>query len=691
MVEFKGRADLKSPAKLKDRTKRGKAVLSALTVTANRAQVGARAIAHATKGVTATTYWLTNVMVVKGDAASLAVFAKRAAKDPNVTTIRRQHIYPLIAPIAPTAAVLAAAGEPEWGVAKIGADDAWAMGVLGQGIVVASIDTGVDYLHPALVDHYRGNNGDGTFTHDYNWFDPTGICGNVPCDNAAHGTHTMGTMVGGDGPGPFTPDTGVAPGATWIAAKGCEDLDCSESSLLGAGQFILAPTDLSGANPDPSKRPDIVNNSWGSGPGDTFYLETVQAWRAAGIIPVFASGNPGPFCGGAGSPGDYPESFAVGATDSHDIIADFSGRGPSVYGKVDPDVTAPGVDVVSSVPGGGYEAFSGTSMATPHVAGALALILSADPSLRGDVTGATAVLRQTAVDRPDATCGGAADGDPNNVYGDGRIDAGAAVALVATGGTLSGTITDDATGDPLPGATVTADDGSRQFSAVTADDGHYEMLLAAGAYAISATAFGYIGAVHPGVEITKDATTDSDFALAPLPRFTVSGTVTAAEDGSPLERVSIRAVGTPVAAVVTDASGAYSLNLPIGNYTITASADGCTETGSDDIVSGGNDVTADFALFRKLDDFGHSCAPVAFDWVDATDQTGLFGDEVTGRLRLPFELRLLWHEVRHGLRFGRRLRELPATGRRRVDPDEHPFDRGAERRHLRLLDGPRDR
>ncbi len=308
---------------------------------------------------------------------------------------------------------------------------------------------GVDYTHPALVDHYLGNNGDGTFTHDYHWWDPAGVCPDAaPCDNVAHGTHTMGTILGGDGPGPFTPDTGVAPGAKWIAAKGCEDLDCSESSLLSSGQWVLAPTDLNGENPDPNQRPDIVSNSWGGVPGDSFYLETVQAWRAAGIIPVFSSGNPGPFCGEGGSPGDYNEAFSVGATDIDDVIADFSGRGPSGYGKVNPDVSAPGVDVVSSVPGGGYEAFSGTSMAAPHVAGTLALLISADNTLRGDFTAATNAIRTTAVDRLDDSCGGDADGDPNNVYGDGRIDAGAAAALVATGGTLSGTITDTATGLP---------------------------------------------------------------------------------------------------------------------------------------------------------------------------------------------------------------------------------------------------
>jgi subtilisin family serine protease len=636
VVEFKARADLKPAARVKDHTKRGQAVLNALVTTANGSQRAAKVATAATDGVTATSYWLTNVLIVEGDAKTLASLAAKLAKDPKVSAIRGERIYPLIAPIDPAAAVLAAAGTPEWGVDKIGADEAWEDGVLGQGVVVANVDTGVDYLHPALVEHYRGNNGDGTFTHDYNWFDPTGICGVAPCDNAAHGTHTMGTMVGGDGPGPFTPDTGVAPGAEWIAAKGCEDLGCSESALLGAGQFVLAPTDVTGNNPDPSKRPDIVNNSWGSGPGDSFYLETVQAWRMAGIIPVFSSGNPGPFCGEGGSPGDHLESFSVGATDDADLIAEFSGRGPSVFGKINPDVTAPGVDVVSTVPGGGYQAFSGTSMAAPHVAGALALMLSADEALRGDFAGATNVLRQTAVDRLDDTCGGDEDGDPNNVYGDGRIDAHAAVALVATGGTLAGTITDSLTDDPIAGARVTANDGTRDFSVVTGSDGTYELLLAAGTYDVSATAFGYFASTPSAVVIETDQTTTENIALQLLPRFTLSGTVTAAEDGSPLADVSVRAVGTPVAPVTTNGAGAYSLELPIGTYTIRASADGCTETGTADISSDGPDVTQDFVLFRKLDDFGHACAPTAFDWVDAQGQTALFGDEIFGRLRLPF-------------------------------------------------------
>jgi subtilisin family serine protease len=220
LVEFAGKADLAPARKIKDRTKRGQAVLSALTATANTAQSAAVKVVAKTKGARATSYWLTNVLVVQSsDAKVLDKLARQLAAVPGVTSVRAPKTYPLVTPVETKVAILAAAGDPEWGVAKIRADEAWADGILGQGIVVSSVDTGVDYLHPALVDHYRGNLGGGAFDHAYNWWDPTGICGPEPCDNAAHGTHTMGTMVGGDGPGPFSPDTGVAPGAQWIAAK----------------------------------------------------------------------------------------------------------------------------------------------------------------------------------------------------------------------------------------------------------------------------------------------------------------------------------------------------------------------------------------------------------------------------------------------------------------------------------------
>ena len=245
------------------------------------------------------------------------------------------------------------------------------------------------------------------------------------------------------------------------------------------------------------------------------------------------------------------------------MIADFSGRGPSVYGKVNPNVSAPGVDVMSSVPGGGYESYSGTSMAAPHVAGTLALMLSAAPELIGDPAGAQAALEATAIDIVDTSCGGDADGDPNNVYGEGRIDALAAVDLVASGGILEGTITAGG-GSPLAGVRVVAANELREFSAFTDSDGDYRLLLAAGLYTVSATTFGYETVVVSGVEIVTDATTRQDLTLTKLPTYTVRGQVVSAENGQPVARATVSALGTPVAPVTTNNSGLLPPHPAIG-------------------------------------------------------------------------------------------------------------------------------
>ena len=637
VVDFTAKADLRAAAKVKDRPRRVQAVVDALKSTAKSSQRAAIRLASGEKRSAAASYWLTNSLVVTGDES----LARRLASLNEVASIHTLKTYPIVRPVSTAAAILAAAGTPEWGVAKIGADQVWADGITGSGIVVANIDSGVDFAHEALVNNYRGNNHDGTFNHDYNWWDPSGSCPGEPCDNTGHGTHTMGTIAGGDGAGPFSPDIGVAPGVEWIAAKGCEDFFCSGESLLSSGQWVMEPTDMNGENPDASLAPHVVNNSWGNDdPNDTFYLATVTAWRAAGIIPVFSAGNAGEFgCGTAGTPGNFTEVVSLGATDENDEIAFFSSRGPSPSGKVSPNVSAPGVEVISAVPGGGYGSNSGTSMASPHATGAVALLLSSEPGLIGDFDAVLDALNVTAVDRPDGSCGSPdpSDDDPNFVYGEGRIDAKSAVDLVKTGGTLAGTVTDSDTDLPIPGARVVADNGEREFATIADGSGDYTLFLAAGTYAVTASAFGYATKIEPGVVVETDLTTDQDFALLALPRFTVSGRVSASEDGSPIEGAAVVAVGTPVPAAITDTAGDYELELPIGEYTLRASAGGCTEVGTAEVSLVDADITQDFSLFRKLDDFGHGCRPIPFAWLDASGQTALYGDEFAGRLRLPFD------------------------------------------------------
>jgi subtilisin family serine protease len=232
----------------------------------------------------------------------------------------------------------------------------------------------------------------------------------------------MGTMVGDDG---GVNQIGVAPQAKWIAAKGCETNFCSDFALLSSAEWILAPTKLDGSAARVDKRPHIVNNSWGGGGGDPWYMDSVDAWVASGIFPAFSNGNSGPSCDTAGSPGDYAQSYSAGAYDINNTIASFSSRGPSDFSNITkPNISAPGVNVRSSVPNNSYALFSGTSMASPHVAGTVALIWAAAPSLSRDIDGTRAILDSTAVDKA-GTCGG--DASNNNTYGQGRLDAFAAV------------------------------------------------------------------------------------------------------------------------------------------------------------------------------------------------------------------------------------------------------------------------
>ena len=314
-VVLEQKADLRPAASVQNSTSRGEFVYDELRKTADRSQAGLRALL-ARRGADYKPFWILNSIRVTGDQALLDELAARS----EVQKIIADPVFRIPDPIVEKA-------EPridavEWGIDRIRAPLVWSTyGDRGAGIVVANIDTGVRYTHQAVVRQYRGNNG-ATFDHNYNWYDPSLVCGSpslAPCDNNAHGTHTMGTMVGEDAS--LVNQIGVAPAAKWIAAKGCETNSCSTSALLASGQWILAPTNLIGQNPRPDLRPHIVNNSWGnSNGGDTFYQATVNAWIASGIFPTFSNGNTGPGCGTVGSPGSYPASYGVGAFDINNVI-----------------------------------------------------------------------------------------------------------------------------------------------------------------------------------------------------------------------------------------------------------------------------------------------------------------------------------------------------------------------------------
>ncbi len=354
-----------------------------------------------------------------------------------------------------------------WGIKMIEADKVWNLGFDGSGVVVGGQDTGYDWTHPAIKTKYRGFVNDTLADHNYNWHDavheisllhndsiidpsnnPCGLDSQIPCDDHSHGTHTMGTMVGKRPTDSLI--IGVAPEANWIGCRNMERGWGKPSTYIECYEWFMAPTDLTGQNPDPAKSPDVINNSWGcpvkEGCDSTNwqYLElAMDNLRNSGVFVVVSAGNDGiRNCGSVNDPSAmFENSFAVGATrlitdttglTFRDTIAGFSSRGPvTVDGsfRLKPEITAPGQGVLSCVPGNEYRFSSGTSMAGPHVAGVVALILSANPDLRGKVDKIAQIIEETADPRYDIdSCRGIDEPVlPNSVYGYGRINALAAV------------------------------------------------------------------------------------------------------------------------------------------------------------------------------------------------------------------------------------------------------------------------
>lgn len=388
-------------------------------------------------------FWLVNaVQATLGPGDVIALSARddiaRIAANPGIA---------LRLPASPSSAPTITAPEAiEWGVAKIRAPEAWSAGFTGQGVVIGGQDTGYQWDHPALKTQYRGWNGSSA-AHDRNWHDaihpgaPSNDCGYnrpAPCDDDGHGTHTAGTFAGDDG---GANRVGVAPGARWIGCRNMAAGNGTPATYIECMQWFLAPTDLAGNDPDPDYAPDVLSNSWGCPPSEGCTVgneldAAVQTLVDAGIFFAAAAGNDGSGCATIfDTPATHDASFVVGSTRSSDAISGFSSRGPLAgAASIRPDVVAPGSSVRSAVPGNAYGPMSGTSMATPHVAGAAALVMSANPALKGHPEEVAALLRSTAV-RSGITdssnpggCGGLNLGTwPNHQAGWGRIDAWAAV------------------------------------------------------------------------------------------------------------------------------------------------------------------------------------------------------------------------------------------------------------------------
>ena len=448
IVVMQERADVSALNPHATKDEKGQKTVEILRGVAERSQADIRPFLT-TKRVPFRAFWLVNAVHLRADYDLLRTLAERT----DVAEIMNNPTSKLSLLPEDSSSNLPETIQKTWGIERIGADSVWALGYRGQGVVVGGADTGYDWTHPALQKKYRGFNATTNATdHNYNWFDaieldtitvknPCGAKAQSPCDDNRHGTHTMGTMIGGfQIVGTDSTAIGVAPDARWIGARNMDRGDGTLARYIACFEWFTAPTDLIGRLPNPRLAPHVINNSWYCSPSEgcnssNFSLmeRAVNATRAAGIVVVVSAGNSGPNCSSfAGPAGFFDKSFSIGATQFNDTIAGFSSRGPVTNdgsNRRKPNVSAPGVGIISSIPNGGFASFNGTSMAGPHVAGAVALMISANPLLAGQVDTIEKILEITAKPMQTTQDCGTISGMsvPNHTYGWGRIDVFAAV------------------------------------------------------------------------------------------------------------------------------------------------------------------------------------------------------------------------------------------------------------------------
>ncbi|HEY2740078.1 MAG TPA: S8 family serine peptidase, partial [Thermoanaerobaculia bacterium] len=337
-VVLEKQADLAAAAQLKSKLSKGTFVYQTLFQTAQEAQKPIRALLDA-RGIEYRPFYLVNAILVKGDRD----LAQSLAARPDV---RRIDGNPEVRQALPEPLETDSAGEDirsgkaiqaaEPGISYVRAPQVWSLGYTGQGVVVASADTGYRWTHAALKKAYRGWNGT-TANHDYNWHDAvhhgTGPCGGnspQPCDDFGHGTHTLGTIIGLAGANQI----GMAPGARWIGCRNMDQGDGTPARYIECMEFFLAPYPVHG-NPsqgDPSKAPHVTSNSWicPASEGCTkpnVLLTAIANTRAAGIVVVAGAGNSGPACSSISDPPTlYDQVLTVGAlTTGTDSNVFFSG------------------------------------------------------------------------------------------------------------------------------------------------------------------------------------------------------------------------------------------------------------------------------------------------------------------------------------------------------------------------------
>jgi subtilisin family serine protease len=450
-IVLKEQADISLAHNLTSKEAKGTYVFNQLYNFAQQSQAPIKAVLNA-QNIDFQSFWIVNTLYAQGNRQLIEQLAAREDVAQIVSNPKAKHELPQLQDPIPLETRLAP--QIAWGVQKIKADSVWALGYKGNNVVIGGQDTGYDWEHPSLKPKYRGwNVTTKKADHNYNWHDsihkdtaktgnPCGYDINSPCDDDVHGTHTMGTMVGSND----TLVVGVAPDAKWI---GCRNMDRGFGTLqsyVESFQWFLAPTDTLNKNPNPSKAPHVINNSWycsteeGCNASNFSVLEkAMNNCRAAGIVVVVSAGNDGgKGCSSVtGPPAFFSKAFSIGSTRSDDTISGFSSRGPVTIdgsGRLKPNVSAPGSGILSTFPKNTFSSISGTSMAGPHVAGVVALMISANPKLAGQVDTIERIIELTAKPMITAQNCGSILGTqiPNNTYGYGRVDALAAVKRALT-------------------------------------------------------------------------------------------------------------------------------------------------------------------------------------------------------------------------------------------------------------------
>lgn len=507
------------------------------------------------KGVTVlNTFWLTNAVVAEVPVDLLYEFVSLT----KVERLFENFTITIPEPLEGASLPVAFDASYTWGLEKIGVPEVWAMDITGSGVRVAVLDTGVDMTHPDLAGRmWTDDPEDPTYPGGWIEFDLYGsiVVGSTPHDTYGHGTHCSGTILGGDATGTAI---GVAPGARLMHGLVIPGGGGTFAQVIAGMEWAIDPFDQYGESAGSAA--EVVSLSGGFYDYVDGFIEPIENMKAAGVVPIMSIGNGGEET--SGSPGNVYDAFGIGATDMEDVVAYFSSgevvdwpaSHPAPYIK--PDFSAPGVGVYSSIPGGEYESWSGTSMAAPHVAGTVALMLEGNPTLT--VEDVYDVFQETVVDLGD-------EGQDTR-YGWGRIDAFEAVALVTLDSGIEGFVTDAKTSEPLEGVRIyISETGRGKYSDVS---GYYRFLLPPGTYNVTATAFGYYQG-NAAVEVGEDTFTPQDFALEPMPIGFIEGAVTDAETEEPIQGAMITLPDTPL-STATNETGEYSIEAPIGTYDVRA-------------------------------------------------------------------------------------------------------------------------